>query len=58
MVATLSYFVDPFDIIPDFIPVQGYDDDATMMEFCLDCVRKELLRYIKSRKLKRKDYGL
>jgi uncharacterized membrane protein YkvA (DUF1232 family) len=27
----LAYFVAPFDVIPDFIPVAGYADDASVV---------------------------
>jgi uncharacterized membrane protein YkvA (DUF1232 family) len=33
ILAALSYFVDPFDLIPDEIPFLGYIDDATVVRF-------------------------
>jgi len=33
--ATLFYVVNPFDIIPDHIPGEGYMDDEYVMDLCL-----------------------
>ncbi len=34
--AALAYFIAPFDIIPDFVPVVGYFDDLTIMFFVME----------------------
>ncbi len=42
LVAGLIYFVMPVDLIPDFIPVIGYIDDAAVIGLALRYVRKDL----------------
>ncbi len=42
IIATLLYFVNPFDVIPDFIPVIGYVDDATMIAAAIQSIRGDL----------------
>ena len=44
--AALIYFVDPFDLIPDFIPVIGYLDDATVVAFVVESIRKDLDKFL------------
>lgn len=39
---SLLYLVNPFDIIPDFVPVIGYVDDAAVIGICLKLIEKEL----------------
>lgn len=34
--AALAYFIAPFDIVPDFVPVVGYFDDLTIMFFVME----------------------
>lgn len=41
----LLYFVSPIDIIPDFIPVAGYLDDAIVIGLVLKQVRADLEVY-------------
>ena len=35
LVALIPYLVMPFDLVPDFIPVAGYLDDAVIVAFAL-----------------------
>jgi uncharacterized membrane protein YkvA (DUF1232 family) len=42
IVAALIYFVSPFDVIPDWIPVLGHIDDAFVVSLALKSVRAEL----------------
>ena len=41
----LLYVLSPIDLIPDFIPVIGYLDDAAVFAACLKFVRKDLDKY-------------
>lgn len=45
VVVGLLYVLNPIDIIPDFIPVIGYIDDALIIAFCLRMVEKDLHKY-------------
>jgi uncharacterized membrane protein YkvA (DUF1232 family) len=40
--ATVIYFLNPFDIAPDFIPGVGYLDDAAVLGFVISSIKKEL----------------
>lgn len=52
IVAALLYVINPFDIIPDFIPVIGYLDDAAVIAACLAMVRQDLHNYKKWKEMK------
>ena len=43
--ATLLYILNPFDIIPDFIPVLGYIDDGLVVTLAMKMVGKDLEKY-------------
>lgn len=44
---TLLYFVNPFDLIPDIIPVVGYIDDAFVVSLCIKFIGTDLEKYRK-----------
>ena len=41
----ILYFVSPVDVIPDFIPVVGYVDDALVIKLALEIARPDLESY-------------
>lgn len=45
VVAALLYVLNPVDIIPDFIPVIGYLDDAAVVGVCLLAIEQDLEKY-------------
>lgn len=44
-VAALIYFVDPFDLIPDAVPVFGYLDDAAVIAAVVRLNLSEISRF-------------
>jgi uncharacterized membrane protein YkvA (DUF1232 family) len=42
VVAAMIYFVSPFDLIPDSVPILGHIDDAQVVRHALDFVRADL----------------
>ncbi|MCD4777300.1 MAG: DUF1232 domain-containing protein [Candidatus Aegiribacteria sp.] len=45
VVAALIYVINPVDLIPDFIPVIGFVDDAAVVSVCLLLVEQDLVKY-------------
>ena len=45
IVAALLYVLNPFDLIPDFIPGLGQIDDVAVVAACLFLVRQDLQKY-------------
>ena len=45
VLACLTYFSNPDDIIPDNVPVLGYLDDAIMIELCVRELQHEIDAY-------------
>lgn len=46
VVAALIYVISPIDLIPDFIPVIGFIDDAAVVAVCLSLIRNDLENYV------------
>ena len=44
--AGLIYFVNPLDFIPDFLPMFGFLDDAGVLAFVLQSIRKDIDRFL------------
>ena len=42
----LAYLLDPFDIIPDYIPFIGMIDDAAMFGLVVGAAKKEVDKYL------------
>lgn len=42
IVTALIYFVSPFDLIPDSVPILGHIDDALVVRLALESVRADL----------------
>ena len=42
VIAAILYFVSPFDVIPDWVPVLGHIDDAFVIALALKSVRADL----------------
>ncbi len=45
IVFTLLYVFNPFDLIPDVLPVIGVVDDASVMTACLMLIERDLRQY-------------
>ena len=41
-IAAILYFLMPFDLIPDFIPVAGYFDDASVVAYVIKSIHEYL----------------
>ena len=51
-IAAIIYFLMPFDLIPDFIPIAGYLDDATVVAYVIKSIREYLDIFIAWEKTK------
>jgi len=45
VVFALLYVLSPIDVIPDFIPIAGYLDDASVLAACVRLIKNELDLY-------------
>lgn len=45
-IAAVIYFVNPLDIVPDFLPMFGFLDDAGVLAFVLQSIRKDIDRFL------------
>ncbi len=52
VVVAVAYFVSPIDLIPDFIPIAGFTDDAAVVALALALAKKDIDEYLAWRKEK------
>ncbi len=45
VLGTVIYFLLPFDLVPDIVPIAGFMDDASVISWCLVAVKDELERF-------------
>jgi uncharacterized membrane protein YkvA (DUF1232 family) len=45
-VAAVLYFVNPIDVIPDFIPGFGLLDDITLITFVINSLKKDINQFL------------
>lgn len=45
IIAAILYFLNPFDLIPDAIPLLGFTDDAAAVALVITHLRKDILNY-------------
>ncbi|WP_025270726.1 YkvA family protein [Hippea sp. KM1] len=58
LIGLFLYFINPADIIPDFLPGVGYLDDAVALGIALKFLRDDLKEYAQSKGLNLEEYGL
>jgi uncharacterized membrane protein YkvA (DUF1232 family) len=46
VVVAIIYFVAPIDLIPDWIPLSGFIDDAAVLVFVIRQIRSDLDRFL------------
>ena len=46
IIGTIIYFVNPFDLIPDFVPGIGRIDDLSILLLCWKMVSKDIEDYL------------
>lgn len=45
-IAALIYFVNPLDFLPDFIPLFGFLDDASVIAFVINSIRTDIQKFL------------
>lgn len=45
VLGTVIYFLLPFDLVPDVVPIAGFMDDASVVSWCLVAAKGELERF-------------
>lgn len=54
--AAILYFVNPFDVIPDLLPVLGFTDDALLFASVFKSIQSDLEKYCKWKGLSPEKY--
>lgn len=54
--AAILYFINPFDLVPDVIPVVGYLDDAAVVALAVVALQEDLKEYCRFKGYRLRDY--
>ena len=54
--AAIVYFINPMDLVPDFLGLIGFTDDAIVLAFVFNSLRDELVKYCEWRGLNPEEY--
>ncbi len=54
--AAIIYFINPMDLMPDFMGLIGFTDDAIVLAFVFNSLREELIKYCEWKGLNPEDY--
>ncbi|MFN0059031.1 MAG: YkvA family protein [Planctomycetota bacterium] len=54
----LLYFVNPIDLVPDFIPLIGFLDDLAIIAICVKAIQADLRKYAEAKNIDLKALGL
>ncbi|MCE1164510.1 MAG: DUF1232 domain-containing protein [Bacteroidetes bacterium] len=57
IIAGVLYFLSPLDVIPDFLGVFGFTDDAIVLAFIFNSLKKEFDKYMDWRGLSPGEYA-
>jgi uncharacterized membrane protein YkvA (DUF1232 family) len=53
VVVAIIYFVSPLDLLPDWIPLAGFIDDAAVIGFVINQVKKDLDAFLRWEEMKK-----
>ena len=56
IIGAVLYFINPFDLIPDFLPIIGYTDDALAFAAVFKSAQKDLKIYCEWKGLNPEEY--
>ena len=56
--AALLYFINPFDLMPDYLPFVGFLDDIVVVKACIGLIQAEIKDYAISRDIDLNDLGM
>jgi uncharacterized membrane protein YkvA (DUF1232 family) len=54
--ASVMYFINPFDVVPDLLPIFGYTDDALLFAAVFKSIQSDLEKYCLWKGLNPEDY--
>ncbi len=56
LTTAMLYFINPFDVVPDFLPVLGYTDDGLLFAAVFKSIQSDLEKYSEWKGINTNDY--